>query len=142
MASPNKPELVDPSSDDDADGLIEVNPDTTSGALEKRDTFSSLQHQRAGLHNKQLSQDIRERKRYAVAAFRLTRTWVGFLIAATLLQFGLSIIGAGLTEAMFIALVTTTTVSVLGVWALVGGYLFGFPGRKVKRMLDKEEPED
>lgn len=127
----NQPELQD--------DVIIVDPETTSGSREKRDTFATHEEERAGLENKQLSQDIRERKRYAIAAFRLTRIWVCFLIVSTFLQFFASFFKAGLTEGMYIALVTTTTASVLGVWALVGGYLFGFPKFKQKKMLEKDD---
>lgn len=119
--------------------IIVIDPDTTSGSKERTQTFRPHDDERKGLENKQFSQDIRERKRYAVAAFRLTRLWVCFLIISTLLQFVFSAFGGGLTEGMYIALVTTTTASVLGVWALVGGYLFGVPKFKSDKMLDKDK---
>jgi hypothetical protein len=122
-----------------ASELIIIDPDSTSGSKERKQTFAPHDDERKGLENKQFSQDIRERKRYAVAAFRLTRLWVCFLIISTLLQFVFSAFDSGLTEGMYIALVTTTTTSVLGVWALVGGYLFGFPKFKNDKMLDKDK---
>ncbi|MEO1015436.1 MAG: hypothetical protein AAFX08_09655 [Pseudomonadota bacterium] len=105
----------------------------------ERQEFESPEEENKYLHNKQFKQDIRERKRYAVAAFRLSSVWVCFLIIATMFQLVLSIWGKGLTEGMFIALATATTTSVLGVWALVGNYLFGGPGRRLNKVPDKED---
>ncbi|MCP8894312.1 hypothetical protein KYK29_05170 [Shinella daejeonensis] len=86
------------------------------------------EHHAKVLNNEQFQQDMQERKKYAEAAFRLTHLWVWFLIGSTAAQMVMSIFDVGLTENMFITLLTTTTISVLGVWALVGSYLFGRRG--------------
>jgi hypothetical protein len=105
--------------------IIAINPEETSGAAEKEELFGNPDHHAKVLSNQQFRQDMAERKKYADAAFKLTRLWVWFLIGSTAVQMFLSIWGMGLSEAMFITLLTTTTISVLGVWALVGSYLFG-----------------
>lgn len=104
--------------------IIAINPDETSAVAEKEETFGNPEHHAKVLTNRQFLQDMAERKKYADAAFKLTRLWVWFLIGSTALQMLLSIFEKGLSEAMFITLLTTTTISVLGVWALVGSYLF------------------
>ena len=104
--------------------IIAINPDKTSGTAEKEETFGDPEHHAKVLTNRQFLQDMAERKKYAVAAFKLTHLWVWFLIGSTAVQMALSLIDKGLSEAMFITLLTTTTASVLGVWALVGNYLF------------------
>lgn len=105
--------------------IIEINPDETSAAAEMEEVFSGPEHHAKVLNNKQFQQDMEERKKYAEAAFKLTRLWVWFLIGSTAVQMILSAFDKGLSEGMYITLLTTTTVSVLGVWALVGSYLFG-----------------
>ena len=105
--------------------IIEITPAETSAVAEKEDTFGDPETHAKVLTNRQFQQDMAERKKYALAAFQLTKLWVLFLIGSTAIQMVLSIWGKGLSETMFITLLTTTTVSVLGVWALVGSYLFG-----------------
>jgi len=105
--------------------IISINPEELSAAAEREGTFAGPEHHAKVLSNRQFQQDMEERKKYAEAAFKLTRLWVWFLIGSTALQMLASIWGWGLSELMFVTLLTTTTVSVLGVWALVGSYLFG-----------------
>jgi len=105
--------------------IIQINPEETSAVAEKEETFGDPEHHAKVLTNKQFQQDMAERKKYAEAAFKLTRLWVWFLIGSTAFQMFLSIFDRGLSDSMFVTLLTTTTVSVLGVWALVGSYLFG-----------------
>ncbi len=105
--------------------IIAINPEETSAAAEKSEVFGGPEHDAKVLTNKQFAQDMDERKKYAEAAFNLTQLWVWFLIGSTAAQMVMSVFSLGLSEGMFITLLTTTTVSVLGVWALVGSYLFG-----------------
>lgn len=105
--------------------IIAINPEETSAAAEMEELFSGPEHHAKVLNNKQFQHDMEERKKYAEAAFKLTRLWVWFLIGSTAAQMVMSVFDVGLTENMFITLLTTTTISVLGVWALVGSYLFG-----------------
>lgn len=76
------------------------------------------------LRNDSDEQDMGERIRYASNAYGITQAWIGFLIVLTIMQFTLKPLGLGLTEAVFIAVFTTTTASVFGFWLLVGNYLF------------------
>lgn len=124
--------------DDEApSGPFEINPEETSGRKEAVETFS--QHARFKQNiNRQFRQDMLERRRYAKKAFELTRCWTIFLIAISFAQLGFSIFDKGLNELEFVTLVTTTTGSVLGVWFLVGKYLFEDRGYDLNRMLDRD----
>jgi cytosine/uracil/thiamine/allantoin permease len=84
----------------------------------------STEEERQRLRIRSLAQYIRERRRYAIAAYRVTRSWVCFLITISVLQLGARMFGRGLETAEFIAVVTSTTASVFGFWWLVGRYLF------------------
>ena len=69
--------------------------------------------------------DVNARANYTKFARTITFVWIGFVMVLTFVQilvraFGLS----GLDASEFIAVVTTTTVSVLGLWGLVAKYLF------------------
>lgn len=114
-----------PDEEESSDEIISIDPTELSPAAEREETFGGPEHHLKVLTNRQFQQDMKERKKYADAAFKLTRLWVWFLIGSTALQMLASIWGWGLSELMFVTLLTTTTVSVLGVWALVGSYLFG-----------------
>ncbi len=52
------------------------------------------------------------------------QSWVGFIIVLTIAQFSLAPIKMGLSQAEFIAIVTTTTAAVFGFGLLVGNFLF------------------
>lgn len=105
------------------DGVIIVDPRSNSAQKEAED-FEKPDVRAKHLKNKQYEQDIRERKRFAIHAVRFTKSWICFLIIVTFIQQFLGIWHAGLSDGEFIAVVTTTTVSVLGFWLLVGRYLF------------------
>lgn len=93
-----------PASDPEVESgeIIAINPDETSAVAEREETFGNPEHHAKVLNNKQFQQDMAERKKYADAAFKLTRLWVWFLICSTAMQMLLSIWGLGLSEAMFI----------------------------------------
>lgn len=78
----------------------------------------------------QFQQDIRERRKYAIIAYKLTENWVCFLITITFAQLVARCFGMGLHSEEFIAVVTTTTASVFGFWWLVGRYLFKGPDKE------------
>jgi len=104
--------------------IINIDPNPTPEREADKD-FSDLDRSRRKLSNKQYEQNIRERKRYGLYAYRITRTWVGALIFFVFAQMFLKLFNAGLAPEEFITLVTTTTASVFGFWWLVGKYLFG-----------------
>ncbi|MEI9996334.1 MAG: hypothetical protein WDM91_17180 [Rhizomicrobium sp.] len=70
-------------------------------------------------------QDMGQRRVFADRAFVVTMCWLVFLFAFAGAQVALSAAGHGLDDAQFIAVVTSTTAIVFGVWMLVGRYLFG-----------------
>lgn len=107
--------------------IINIDPNPTPEREAEKD-FSDLDLSRKKLSNKQYEQNIRERKRYGLYAYRITRTWVRALIFFVFAQMALRMFGAGLEASEFITLVTTTTASVFGFWWLVGKYLFGSDG--------------
>ncbi len=76
-----------------------------------------------------LQQDISERKTYAGRIFRLVVCWLSSILLIVIAQ-GIrwpwlsQYIGFYLPEAVLIALVTTTTASVVGILLIVTRYLF------------------
>lgn len=92
---------------------------------EERDALLSENHRSYKLDNDLREQDLNQRQEYAERAYALTQTWVGFLIVVTLTQITLAALEIGhLTAPEFIAVLTTTTATILGFWALVGRGLF------------------
>lgn len=82
-------------------------------------------HKTLVIENRHREQEIEQRRVYAERAYGLTQTWVGFIIVVTSVQFALSVMDMGrLTPNEFIAVLTSTTASILGFWALVGRGLF------------------
>lgn len=65
-------------------------------------------------------QDIEARKSYANKIFALVCGWLSLMI----LLVALSGFGTQLSDSTLIALITTTTVSVLGLFTIVANYLF------------------
>ncbi len=104
---------------------VELDPDP-SGA-EEFDFFSSEEERAKRLRNDSDLQDMKERIRYANNAYGITQAWVGFLIVITISQFSLKPLNMGLGTTEFVTVITTTTVSILGFWLLVGQYLFHRP---------------
>lgn len=98
--------------------------ETPSGEEELAEQFSDPDKHKKLLENQSLSQDICERKTFADRAYAITKTWVGFLIILTFVQFFLKATGFGLSENEFMVVFSTTTGSVLVFWSLVGKYLF------------------
>ena len=101
---------------------IDANP---TGAKEQADTFHGRTRE---AETSQLEQNVQERRRFALRAYRMAQLWVWFLIIIVFIQMFFRIFNMGLHENEFITVVTTTTASVFGFWWLVGRYLFR-PGR-------------
>ena len=91
------------------------------------------------LKNRQYLRDMKNREEYANKAFALTVVWVCFILLLTALQFFkgwiIKVIGpvVGLDSNEFIAVISSTTVTVLGFWLLVGRYLFHRADEKPKK---------
>lgn len=105
---------------------LDRNPDPEREMLR----FETPEEREKHLRNINLEQDINERRKFASRSFRLTYTWIIFIILSTIAQFVLNAIGRGLPVPDFIALITTTSAAVFGFWLLVGRYLF--PSSPVK----------
>ena len=76
-----------------------------------------------------LQQDIREREKYASRIFRLVVCWLSSILLIVIAQgvrwpWMSRYIGFDLPESVLIALVTTTTASVVGILLIVTRYLF------------------
>ena len=70
-------------------------------------------------------QDIEARKSYANKIFRLVYGWLlAMILLVTLSGFGTRSGWFQLSDATLIALITTTTVSVLGLFTIVANYFF------------------
>lgn len=97
------------------------------------------------LLNQQFERDMRNREEYSSKAFDLTVIWVVFILLLTAAQFLRGWItrasGApvGLESGEFIAVISSTTVTVLGFWLLVGRYLFHRPGAAPKPRKEDDE---
>src|SRR3990167_6636673 len=72
----------------------------------------------------QKKQDLSYREQYYRMTHCLVRTWTWFLIVLTGIQMIMSVWNKGLVPSEFIALVTTTTGTIFGLFYLVGRYLF------------------
>lgn len=70
-------------------------------------------------------QDIEARKEYANKIYRLISVWLGCMIVIVLLAgFGSKCEWFKMADSVLIALITTTTASVIGLFAIVANYLF------------------
>jgi hypothetical protein len=70
------------------------------------------------------TQTVRHRETFADFAMGVCQTWVGFLIVIVVAQFSLKPLGFGLGPTEFIAVVSSTTVSVLGFGFIWGRGLY------------------
>lgn len=105
---------------------VDVDPDPKPS--EEVESFRSqadkLSLHKAHLENTQFEIDIKERRRFAERAYWMATIWLGFVVVLTALQFFGRPQFTGLETPSFLAVIGTTTVSVLGFWLLVGRYLF------------------
>jgi hypothetical protein len=74
------------------------------------------------IHDKR--RDIAFKRKYFSLTQNITGRWACFIIIAVTAQIILNAFGKGLSDAAFIALITTTTTTLLGFWYLIGRYLF------------------
>jgi len=94
------------------------NPDPTT-ALEI--TNWDVEEQKAKVRG--ALQDINERKKYGTCIFGLVTVWLVAMVTVLVLQ-GFSVRSFSLSDAVLVAVVTTTTGGVVGLLALVVKYLF------------------
>jgi len=87
-----------------------------------------LDEQRQILELRSLGQDIGERRKYANRSFNLIVSWLAIVLYIVLAQgFGVGLFNYGrfaLSDAVLIALITTTTGSIIGIVLIVMRYLF------------------
>ncbi len=84
---------------------------------------TALDHEQKKLKLAQFKQDIDERKIYAHRIFKLVVGWLGFV--GIMLWFnGFSRFNFHLSNNVLIALITTSTASVIGIFIIVAKYLF------------------
>ena len=111
---------------DNEQGIVLLDPSPTGGE-EEDNLFRSPVYSPEDLNDVILQerlQDMGERVLFADRAFVITGLWVIYLMALPLLQMALSIWHHGLSNEQFIAVVTSTTVSIFGFWVIVARYLF------------------
>ena len=95
------------------------------GEEEKETFFDQAVDSPEDIETQERRQDMEERIIYADRAFLITFIWVLFLMGFPIAQMWVRYHGSeGLTDASFVTVITTTTASVFGFWALVGRYLF------------------
>ena len=85
-----------------------------------------LENEKRETDLKETQQNIAERRKYAGRIFWLAAAWLAAVLVIVTVH-GIQAIGFELSEASLIALITTTTGSVLGSLLIVMRYLF--PGR-------------
>jgi len=105
------------------DAIIVVDQNPTP-EKEAKTEFSDPETHRRLLSNRQIEENIVERKKYGLYSSILAISWMIFIVIVVIAQFVARLYGAGLRPEEFIAVVTTTTASVFGFWYLVGRYLF------------------
>lgn len=105
--------------------LTRIKDKLNSGAdEEQKEQTSEHEKDRKKLENDSFEQDITERKKFAKRAYKITVSWVIFLILLTILQFISPLWSIGLSDLAFNIVFTSTTASIIGFWFLVGKYLF------------------
>lgn len=76
------------------------------------------------IHTAGLAQDIEERKHYALRIYKLTVGWLITLAAFVLLHGWQSHLGLNISEKIILALITSATIQVVGLFVIVARYLF------------------
>ena len=100
-------------------------PDSPDEISQLEEDYTARREQDARI--RQLEQNIAERKKYANRIFYLVCSWLCFVGALVLLngvQDWFTFIPFHLSDAVLIALITTTTINVIGVFLFVVRYLF------------------
>lgn len=60
----------------------------------------------------------------------MAQTWIGLVVVVVVAQFGLTPLGLSLKSVEFVAVVSSGTVSVIGLWWQVGRGVFSPPATK------------
>lgn len=102
-------------------------PQLLAGNADVRDVLDTLNYAR----------DIGQKARFARFSTNVTCVWLLFMGGIILMQ-GFNWQGFALSTGSFVAVTTTTTLSVVGFSSLVGNYLFR--GDMKSRELKKPEP--
>ncbi|MBZ5508230.1 MAG: hypothetical protein LAO78_22450 [Acidobacteriia bacterium] len=76
------------------------------------------------VHTAGLAQDIEERKLYALRIYRLTVAWLAVLAVFVLLHGWQNSLGLNISEKIILALITSATIQVVGLFVIVARYLF------------------
>lgn len=104
------------------------------GTVEDTDETARLTLRHAhDLEDREHGQILDHRDRFAEISYGIMRAWVAFIIILTTAQFALKPFRIGLSEAEFMAVVTSTTAAVFGFGLLVGNFLFPKGGSGVRR---------
>ena len=98
-------------------------PTTASNQQTREETEYLVKQRREDLLNRQLEQDIDERKMYAQLIFVLIVGWIVAILAVVLLQ-GFSFKGFEISDKVLMTLIGGTTINILGIFIIVANYLF------------------
>ncbi|MFM2399380.1 MAG: hypothetical protein RL341_1537 [Pseudomonadota bacterium] len=112
--------------------------------IEKRAVVESLKNDSLRLQNQSFAQNIDERKTYAGRIFWLIVGWLIGLAVLLLAQgFGRATGNFEMSDSVAIAIVSGTTVNVLGIFVFVAKYLFPaqLPVKKPKNNRDIRKTE-
>lgn len=96
----------------------------------KLKNLTDLEEQFYVVHTVGLAQDIEQRKAYALRIYHLTVAWLIALAAFILLYGWQAKVGFSLSERVILALITSTTIEVIGLFVIVARYLFHTPTAK------------
>ncbi len=105
----------------EATDIIEVDKYPTPEE-EARDFDAKREHDQLDVRDRK--KDIEFKEKYFGLTKWITGFWAGFIMIAVATQIVLNAMGAGLSDPAFIALITTTTGTLLGFWYLIGRSLF------------------
>ncbi|MCH2486469.1 MAG: hypothetical protein MK010_01830 [Erythrobacter sp.] len=106
---------------EDDQSVVIVDPNPTPQD-EARDFSTDAELGKLRVHDRR--SDLVLKRRYFQLTQKVTGRWACFIIIAVSAQIVLNAFGLGLSDAAFIALITTTTTTLLGFWFLIGRYLF------------------
>jgi hypothetical protein len=86
--------------------------------------LTELEEKIYAAHTAGLLQDIGERKLYALKIYHLTVAWLLVLAIFVLLHGWQNHLGLYISERIMLALITSTTIEVMGLFVIVARYLF------------------
>lgn len=102
-------------------------PESPSGVDEYNDLFERDPDVQP-IADRRDEDDLTGRKELRRQVLSITDVWIGFVIVITGLQFFARLFGAGLESEEYIALITTTTLGLFGLWRVVGKSLYPMNG--------------